>query len=424
MVESTNKRTENPEKPYFLDYIIVLAKNSRVILYPTFIIALLTFLTLFFLPKRYIATVRLLPPQQNLTLTANLLNSLGGGGAPGVHSGGTTGGMAATILGLALPADIYAGIMMGNTISDRIIERFKLRKLYKQKYIESARKELYKRRQIFVERKSGLLTVDFTDKDPQRAAEIANAFAEELDKLLQNLATNEAKNRLAFLENERLQTSQNLVMTENALRTFSEKNSVLQIDAQTKGVLEYIARLRAEIDAKEVQILVLRQQATTLNYDMVRLETEVNGLKNKLKTAETQHDQACIGDVCLTSTKIPSLGLEYLRLYREVKFQDSLYLLYTKLVELARLDMVKGFPVVQIVDQARPPERRSNKYFFPTLLAGGVTFFLMVLLTFGIESWHQNKNSVEIANRLALLNQYLGPWSKFVTKFLPKSKIN
>ena len=212
-------------------------------------------------------------------------------GAPGAPSGGMA-GMAAGFLGLKSPSDLYAGMMTGNTIFDRIIERFNLRRIYKEKYIETTRKALSKRANISAQ-KDGMITIEVTDKDPKRAAEMANAFAEELDKLLQGLAVQEAKGRLAFLEKERLQTSQNLTKAENALRTFSEQNSVIQIDTQTRGVLEYIAQLRAEIDAKEVQIQVMRQQATPYNYDVVRLETELKGLREKLASAEKQYDQTC-----------------------------------------------------------------------------------------------------------------------------------
>ena len=131
-----------------------------------------------------------------------------------------------------------------------------------------------------------------TDKDAQRAAEIANAFIEELDKLLQRLAHQEARERQTFLEKERVQAIHNLTKAEETLRTFSEKNSVLQIDTQTRGAIEYIARLRGEIDAKEVQIQVLRQQATPFNYDVVRLETESKGLKEKLRALRPNMETA------------------------------------------------------------------------------------------------------------------------------------
>ena len=115
------------------------------------------------------------------------------------------------------------------------------------------------------------------------AAEMANAFGEELDQLLQQISHQDAENQLAFLEKERAQTSVNLAKAEDALRNFSEKTNVIQIDAQTKGMLQYIASLRASIDAKEVEVKVLQQQATPANFDLIRLETEVRGLKDKLR---------------------------------------------------------------------------------------------------------------------------------------------
>jgi len=379
MIEPQNNQVKvvEAEEIHLLDYLIVLAKHSRMIIFVSAVVTVLSYLVLFVSPNQYTATVRILPPQQNLTLSAQLLNSLGGVGTPGAPLAGAMGGggMAASLLGLKSPGELYAGMMTGNTISDRIIELFKLRQ--QAKYIEDARKSLGGRVKIRVDRKDGLITVEVTDKDPKRAAAMANAFSEELDKLLQGLTIQEASGRLTFLEKERSQVSQNLALAENTLRAFSEKNSVLQLDTQTRGVLEYIARLRAEIDAKEVQIQVMRQQATSFNYDMVRLETEVQGLKSKLKTAESQYDQVSVGDVFLTTSKVPALGLEYLRLYREVKFQEGLYQFYIKMVELARLDMVKDVSTVQLIDRALPPEKRSNKRLPLTLTTGIVTFFML-----------------------------------------------
>jgi tyrosine-protein kinase Etk/Wzc len=379
MIEPRTNQVVERDGNIFLDYLIALAKYSRMIIFGSAGVAVLTYLVLFILPNKYTATVRIFPPQQKLTMSAQLLNNVGGLGTPGAPLAGAMGGggMAASLLGLKSPSDLYAGMLTGTTISDRIIELFKLRQRYKVKYIEDARRVLRARVNIHVDRKDGMITVEVTDKDPKKAAEIANAFPEELDKLLQELTVQEASSRLAFLEKERSHVNQQLALAENTLRAFSEKNNVLQIDTQAKGVLEYIARLRAEIDSKEVQIQVMRQQATSYNYDMVRLETEVQGLKSKLKTAENQYDQVCVSEVCLTSSKIPTLGMEYLRLYREVKFQEGLYQFYLKMVELARLDMVKDVATVQVVDRALPPERRSNKRLPLVLTTGIMTFFMM-----------------------------------------------
>lgn len=408
------------DEVHLLDYLIILAKHSRTIIYTSAMVTVLMYLVLFIRPNQYTATARILPPQQNLTLSAQLLNSLGGGVTPGASGPagipGGIGGMASSLLGLKTPGDLYVGMLSGDAISDRIIDRFHLRKIYKTKYIEDVRKNLSNFAKISTEKKSGLIEIQVTDQDRQRAAEMANAFVEELDKLLNNLAVQEASARLAFLEKERDQAIQNLTKSEEALRTFAEQKSVIQIDTQTRGVLEYIARLRAEIDAKEVQIQVLRQQATPFNYDVKRLETEVSGLKEKLQTAEKQYDPDCVGDVCLATSRVPGLGQEYLRLYQEVKFRDSLYLLYSRMVEMARLDIARNISVVQVVDQARPPEKKSNKRLIWAVLAGGGAFFMMFFVALGREYMENVRNQEEEARRLSILAGYCLPFLNQISR--------
>lgn len=401
--------SQEPGAIDFLEHLNVLAKHSRLIIFTSAAVTVLVFVIMVILPNKYEATARLMPPSQNLTLSAQILDTLGGGSlTPGGAGGGmgAMGGMAATLLGLKSPGDLYAGMMKSNTIFDRIIKRFDLRKVYHVKYIEDARKELEKNADINAGKKDGIINVEVTSDTPKRAAEMANAFVEELDQLLQRIATQEAKGRLAFLERERLQSSKKLAEAEESLRQFSEKNSVLQIDTQTKGVLEYIARLRAEIDSKEVGIQVLRQQATPYNFDVVRMETEIKGLREKLRTVETQYDN-CVSDVCLPSNKAPGLALKYIRFYREVKFQEALNQLLLKLVEIARLDLVRDNAVIQVVDYAKPPEKRSNRRGFPAVAAGIVAFFVMIFVVIGLE---HIKNKEDNLQRLKKIKESFKPW--------------
>lgn len=407
MTEFHKNRAKNESS--VIEYLIVLAKHSRMIVFATGAVTVLTFLVLLVIPNKYTATARLLPPQQNMSLSAQLLNFMGAG-TPGAPTGNSLAGMASSFLGLKSPAEMYVAMMTGNTTLDRIIERFHLRKLYKENTIEATRKALGKKAKV-VALKNGLIAIEVTDKDPQRAANMANAFYEELDGLLQQITVQEARGRMAFMEKEREQSNQNLAKAENALRTFSEEHGVIQIDTQVKGVLEYVARLRATIDAKEVQVKVMRQQATPYNYDVVRLETEIKGLRDNLISAEKQYEQACAGDVCLTTAKLPALGMEFLRLYREVKFQDALYQLYAKMAELVRLDMMKDFTTVQVVDRALPPEKRSNQRLLPTLLAGILALFAMIFVSFSYEYWQNNKDREETSQSLDRLRDSMKQWA-------------
>jgi tyrosine-protein kinase Etk/Wzc len=420
MDEPVSKTSPRDDEVHLLDYLIVIAKHSRMIIYRSVIVTVLTYVILFILPNKYTSTARLLPPQQNMTLSSQIIDSLGISSVSGGSLGGGMGGMAASMLGLKSPADLYVGILTGDTIFDAIIKRFNLREQYSSSYssskpIEVVRKILSSRAEITAG-KDGLISIVVTDEDPRQAAEMANAFTAELNRLLLELAREDATNYLTFLEKERDQASRNLAKAEEALRGFSESTSVLQIDAQTRGVLEYVAKLRASIDAKEVQIKVLRQQATPFNYDVVRLETELQGLKEKLRETESQVSQICPGDLSLSTSKVPALGLEYFRLVRETKFQEVIYQMYGKLVELARMDTVRSMPVIQVVDQAMPAEKRSNKRLLPSLLVGFCTGFLMIFWAFVLE-WKQQFESSESSNqRLAQLNEYLQPYKQGFAK--------
>jgi len=395
------------ENSLLLDFFIVLAKYGRMIISVSLAVTILTYLYLFISPNLYKAKADLLPPQQNLTLSAQLLESLGGSAIPGKATA-TNFLPLSGLLGLKSPSDFYVGLMSTDVIFDRMIERFNLRQVYKTKYNEDARRKLRQQTFFQVGRKDGIISVEVTDKDPKRGAALANAFVEGLDKLLQELVTQEARARLAFLEKEVAHVSLNLTKAEEELRAFSEKNSVIQIDTQTRGTLEYIARMRAEIDTKEVQMKVLRYQATPRNTEMVRLEMELNGLKEKLQAAEC--NQVPGSDVCLTTSKVPTLGLEYIRLYREVKFQDGLYQLYTKMVEIARLDMVKEFAVVQLLNRAQPAEKRSNRRLFPAVLIGMVCFVVTIMAAWYREAWEKNRIQRGESMRWGLLLAYLEPW--------------
>jgi len=357
------------------NYLILLGKYIRVIISISAAVTVLTYLCLFISPNKYEASSRLLPPQQNMTLSAQLLEGLGGMNPVAATPSAGRLENVASLLGMKSTGAMYVSIMTGKTIFDRIIARFNLLGVWKLQYLVDARKRLARMVKISEGRHDGLISIEATDDNPERAAAIANAFSEELDKLLQQLAVQEARDRLSFLEKERNQTCDNLAKAEESLKTFSEKNSVLQIDVQTRGTIEYIAKLRAEVDAKEIQMQVLRQQAGPLSFDLKHLETELAGLKERMHLAELQLDQSCIGDVCLATSRVPALGLQYLRLYRELKFQEALYQMFCKLSEIARVDEVRNNYRIKVVDCATPPERRSNKRLVPSLLTGACTFF-------------------------------------------------
>jgi len=410
MNKPPSQRTPADDQGVLLDYLITLAKYSRKIVFFSASIAMLTYFILFILPNKYTAKVRLLPPHQNLTISSQLIENLGGSSPLGVGST-SFGDMAAGLMGFKSGSALYGSMLKGDTITGRIVERFNLQKIYRYKLLEDARKALQNNARITTGAQDGVITIEVTDPDPKRAAAIANAFPEELDGLLGEITRKEAQKYLTFLEQERNQANSKFTQAEQSLQAFSEKSGVLQIDAQTKGMIQYIAELRALIDAKEVQLRVLRQQATPANFDVIRLETELKGLEQKLQAAETKQTPNIGPEVMIAASRVPGLGLEYFRLYREWKFQEVLYQLYCKMIELARLEASRNFSSVQVIDWAGPPERRSNRRLFPALLAGSLAFFFGVCAAFMWESFQQLANKESEVQRLQLLSLYLRTWT-------------
>jgi len=414
MNDQLSKTIPEEKEVHFLDYLIVIAKHSRKIIFTSAAVTVLAYIFFLLGPNQYICKASLLPPQQNLTMIGQLLEGLGGGKIASSESR-SLGGAAASLLGLQSSAELYVGMIKSDTVCDQIIERFHLRQIFGARYQEQARERLLSMAKITIS-KEGFIVINVTDGDRERVAALTNAFIEEFDKLLHNLSSHEASNRLDFLEKMRAQSSHNLAKAEEALRNFSEKSSVLQLDTQTQSTLRYIAELRAAIDTKEVQIQVLRQQATPSNYDVIRMETELKGMKEKLQAAESQCELTTMGNVCLNTSQVPTLGLDYVRLFRELKFQEGLYQLYNKMSEIARLDMLKDVAVVQVIDKAEIPETRSNRRLKPALFVGVVTFALMILFSFVLERARQMKDQREESRRIAELKSYLKPWGEGLAK--------
>lgn len=416
-----NERVDNTipkdDKSPLLGILVFLAKHSPMIIIGSAAVAVLTFSYFFCIPSIYKATARLLPPRPNLTLSNQILESLGGTGSTASGVQGLGGGIRSVgggLMGLRTATNIYVAMINSETVLDRIIDRFGLMDLYNSRYLEDARKDLKKQTNVTVGNKDNIITIQVTEKTPKLAAELANAYIEEFEGLLQGLAIQEAKERLAFLEKEQLEATQYLTKAEEAVRVFSEQNNVLQIDTQTRSAIEYIARLKAEIDAKEVDLEVLRKQATPLNSDVMRMEEELKGLKEKLHSAEAQREN-CVSDVCFPTGKAPTLSLEYLRLLREAKFQESRSQLFSKMAEVARLDMVRNVAVVQMLDRAIPPEEPSNKRVTSTIIIWILSLIMLSLVAFGHDYLEDLNDGGDNSKRLMILKEYLSPW-RFLRK--------
>ena len=251
--------------------------------------------------------------------------------------------------------------------------------------------------------------ISVDDKDVQRATAIANGYVEELYQVNQRLALTASAQRRLFLEQQLGAEREALAQAELAFREVQQKTGVIQLAGQAEITLRSIAQLRAAIAAKEVQVEVFRGTVTDQNSDFVRLESEIAALREQLRKAES--DSAQSGDnYFVPAGKIPEAGLEYLRRTRDLRYHEALFEMLAKQYEAARIDEAKAPPLVQVIDKAVAPDKRS----WPprTLLVILASLTSGVLLSGGVlvkERWTQIAREPENALHLNALKEMLRP---------------
>ena len=356
-----------------LDLLIVIGRRKKFLAVSTLAVVAVALIVTLLIPKRYTATTTVLPPQQGSSLSAALLSQVGNLGALGSLAGGS--------LGLKNPADMTIALLKSRSVEDAMIQRFDLMKLYKEKRLSDARKSLENHTSIDSNIKDGLIRIEIEDRDPKRASDMANAYVDEYQKFSQHLAIGEAGQRRLFFERQLVEAKNNLAGAEEALKASQQKSGMIQLDSQARALIESVAALRAEIAAKEVEIRSLSLSETPNNPDIRMAREQLAALQSQLRRiGGTQSGED--SDLIVPRGKIPEAGMDYIRKLRDVKYNEMIFELLAKQFEVAKLDEAREGAIIQVVDPAVPPDKKS----FPKLrlIVPGVTFVWVLLAIFGI----------------------------------------
>ena len=353
-----------------LDLALVLAARKRFILSLSFAVAVITAIAVLIMPVTYTATTTMLPPQQQESTAMAMLSQMGG-------LASLAGGGAASALGLKNPDDLYIGLLQSEQVMDGIIHRFDLMKVYKAKILSDARRALQANTKI-VSQKSSLLSISVKDHNAKRAAAIANAYVDELHQLMSHLAVTSAAQRRMFFQQQVNQEKEKLADAEVALEKTEVKTGIIQPQGQAQAVIATIMQLRSQISAREVELEALRTSATDQNPEVITLQSQIAALRTQLADFEKGHPQAAPteGNVLTPTSEVPAASLEYLRRLRDVRYQETLFEFMTRQYEMARVDEAKQGQMIQVVDPALIPDRRS---WPPRTLLTLLAFFLTAM---------------------------------------------
>lgn len=347
-----------------------LGEEKKLVFGLPFVVGIVAIVVSLFLTPIFTAKTTLLPPQNGGgSGAAAALASLGGlAGLAGISTGGTT-------------ADTVIAMLQSRSAKDQIIDQFNLVEYYEAELREDVYKTLGEVVRVSNDKKSNLITVEVDDKDPELAAKMANAYYEVLKSLMTRVAVTEAQQRRQFFEDQFAKAKEELSNAEVKLKETQERTGLVELKSQAEATIEAVARLRAEIAQREVQLSAMRTFATPENSDYRRVVAELNGLRAELKKLDKGGTGGELGLV--SAGNLPEQGLEYVRALREVKYQEAVFEIMAKQFELAKVDEAKDGGNVQQLDVATVPERKSKpKRALIVVLSVLAAGFLAVLLAF------------------------------------------
>jgi uncharacterized protein involved in exopolysaccharide biosynthesis len=359
-----------------VDVIVAVVERWRWLVAVPLAVGAIALGATYLIDPTYTARTSILPPASQQNAAAGALAALGNLGA-----------LAGGSLSARTPTDQLVALLQSETIVDRLIEHFELMKLYRQELRMEARRVLRGRSRIAAGRKDGLITIEVEDKDPKRAAEMANRYVEELRRLTSTLAVTEAQQRRAFFQTHLEKTRDELARAQRALQASGFDASALR--AEPRAAAEEYARVKTEVTAAEVRLQTLNARLTANAPEVQQARSALAALRAKLAELERATEA--------------SRGADYVGRFREFKYQETLYEMFARQYELARVDESREGALIQVVDPAAPPEWKSSpKRALITAVTVMVAAVLLVLAV-SLRSWYRLARTLDPTAAQALL---------------------
>jgi len=307
------------------------------------------------IPRRYESTARLMPPDSQSGSGMAVLAALSG-------RAGNMQGMS-DLLGVKTTGSLFVGVLGSRTIQTRLVDQFELRRVYRVRRAEDACRELGDATHVTEDRKSGIITLGVDDRSPDRAAALANAYIEALNRMVAELNTSAAHRERIFLETRLKTVQEELETAEKDFSQFASQNTAINIPEQSKAMLGAVASLQGQLIAAQSELEGLRQLYTDNNSRVRAVRARVSELQRQIErmggNQQNSSSDAETGASYPSIRKLPLLGVRYADLYRQTKIQEAVFETLTQQSELAKVAEARETPSVKVLDVATVPERAS-----------------------------------------------------------------
>jgi uncharacterized protein involved in exopolysaccharide biosynthesis len=332
----------------------------------------------FVIPKQYESVARIMPPEQANSGVAALA-ALAGRSSGGL---GAFGSLAGSLFNVKNSGELFIDLLHSRTVSDHLIDRFHLQSVYGKRYRIDTVKYLTRQTKTVDDKKSGVISITYTDTDPKRAQAITQAYLDELNLMVMKSNTSSARRERQFIENRLVNVRSDLENAETALGDFSSTNTTLDIKEQTHAMVEAGARLQGELIAAQSTLDSLQQiygtdnvrvRAARARIDLLKSDlVKISGNSTALAKNGGKSDDQSSDTLYPPLRQLPHLAVPYANLYRRVRVEETVFELLSQQYEMARIEEAKDTPVVSVID---PPLVAEKKSFPPRLLV----IFLLTL---------------------------------------------
>jgi capsule polysaccharide export protein KpsE/RkpR len=374
--------------------ISLLWERRRFLFWRTAIALVASTMIAFLIPARYTSTTRLMPPDQAGQGITSMLAAVG-------KATGDLGGIGGS-LGLKTTGDLFVGVLESRSVSDDLINKFDLRKVYGVRRYEDARKVLASRTDIAPDRKSGIITVRTTDRDPEIAAAMGRAYVDALNRIVIQLNTGSAHKERVFLEERLDQVQAGLEQAEKDFSQFASKNAALDVKEQGRAMIGAAAELEGQLIAAETELEGLRQIYTSNNVRVRSVQARIDEYRRQLQRlggkggnakgepSDNGNNSEQGSDPYPSIRQLPLLNVEWSDLYRRTKVQEVVLEALTKQYELAKVEEARETPSVKVLDAADVPERKSYPpRMILIILCTGFVFIFCCIWVLTLARWRE-----------------------------------
>ena len=356
-----------------LDFFAFLLRWRRFIIASVLSVSIAVVVIVLLLPSRYRSTAIVRAQESGGHSIGSLIAS----------KLGSLGGLANLAPSLGeVPEEMYLTILKSRLMSDRVIEHFDLRSVYKiqDTHPEEVVKVLLARTNFELDELSSDITIEVEDRDPKRAREMTEFYVDQLDRRNQELKSLAAHKEREFIGQRLDEERSRLAMLEDSMYRFQVATGVLNVEEQVKATIQAAAVLEAQKIAAETEhemnFQILGPANPETQFSLLKVASIDSSLQSLMHSNDARTNAFLLG-----IAEVPSAGLTYLRIMRDIEIQQLLVGYLLQQHEQARIAELRNTPTLMRID---PPVEATRRIWPRRGLMVGIAFFATFIFSSAI----------------------------------------